>query len=143
VFKKTLIIFLLPVMLIACNGSSPKSVAQKYLEAIGKMDFETARKYGTEETGKMLDMLAGFEKMIPDSMKKDKHPSIISVKTEGDHSTCTYREDGSSADQYIHLIKKDGDWKVVMTKDDMNGNSGNLNMDSGATSLDTVSTSAE
>jgi hypothetical protein len=130
--------------LVACSGNSPKSVAENFLKAMNKMDFDAAKKYGTEDTGKMLDMLSGFAKMMPDSAKKDVKTEITSEKVEGDKATYTYREEGKEGEQTIHLLKLDGKWKVAMSKDDMNsGGSENNNMDSGATTTDTTSISEE
>ncbi len=131
--------------LVSCSGNSPKSVAENFLKAMNKMDFDGAKKYGTEDTGKMLDMLGGFAKMMPDSAKKDVKTKITSEKIEGDKATYTYKEVGKdSGEQTIHLVKVDGNWKVAMSKDDLNSGAGDTNtMDSGATTTDTTSTPAE
>ena len=101
------------------------------------MDFDGAKKYGTDETGKMLDMLSGFSKMMPDSAKKESKAEIISEKIEGDKATVIYKDEGKSEEQVLNLIKIDNQWKVAMSKDNMNGN--NNSMDAGATSTDTNS----
>jgi hypothetical protein len=133
--------------LVACSGNSPKSVAENFLKAMNKMDFDGAKKYGTEDTNKMLDMLGGFAKMMPDSAKKeDVKTEITSEKVEGDKATYTYKEVGKDGEQTIHLVKVDGKWKVAMSKDDMNGGTGTEEqntMDSGATTTDTTSIPAE
>jgi hypothetical protein len=136
---------LITCFLIACSGNSPKSVAENFLKAMNKMDFEGAKKYGTEDTNKMLDMLSGFAKMMPDSAKKeDVKVEITSEKVEGDKATYTYKEVGKDEQQTINLVKVDGKWKVAMSKDDMNSGGDNKeNMDSGATSTDTTSNSVQ
>src|SRR5829696_4917349 len=106
--------------LVACSGNSPKSAAKKFLDKMNEMDFDGAKKYGTEDTGKMLDMLSGFAKMMPDSAKKEVKTEITSEKIEGDKATCTYKEEGRDGEQVLHLVKEDGKWKVAMSKDDMN-----------------------
>ncbi len=130
----TVIIFF---FLAACSENSPKSVAENFLKAMNKMDFDGAKKYGTDETGKMLDMLSGFSKMMPDSAKKESKAEIISEKIEGDKATVIYKDEGKSEEQVLNLIKIDNQWKVAMSKDNMNGN--NNSMDAGATSTDTNS----
>ena len=130
--------------LVACSGNSPKSVAKNFLDAMNKMDFDGAKKYGTEDTGKMLDMLSGFAKMMPDSAKKEVKTDITSEKIEGDKATCTYKEEGKDGEQIIHLVKENGKWKEAMSKDDMNSGNGDTNtMNSGATTTDTTSVPAE
>jgi hypothetical protein len=132
--------FLMICFLFACSGNSPKSVAENFLKAMNKMDFDGAKKYGTEDTNKMLDMLSGFAKMMPDSAKKeDVKMEITSEKIEGDKATYTYKEEGKDGDQTINLVKVDGKWKVAMSKDDMNSGHEGEQMDSGATSTDTSS----
>ncbi len=128
-------------LLVACAGNSPKSVAENFLKAMNKLDFEGAKKYGTDDTNKMLDMLSGFAKMMPDSAKKENVKiEMTSEKVEGDKATCTYKEEGKEGEQTINLVKVDGKWKVAMSKDDMNSGGGDKeNMDSGATSTDTTS----
>ena len=140
-YKTGLTVF--TMLLLACSGNSPKSVATHFLKAMYKSDFEEAKKYGTEETAKMLDMLSGFAKMMPDSAKKDVKTEIVSEKVEGDKATYTYKEEGKNEEQTIHLVKIDGKWKVAMSKDDMNSGTGDQNtMDSGGTTTDTTSVPA-
>jgi len=122
------------VFIVSCSGNSPKSVAESFLKAMNKMDFEEAKKYGTDDTGKMLDMLSGFTKMMPDSAKKEVKSEIIAEKIDGDKATVTYKDDGKSEEQVLNLVKIDNKWKVAMSKDNMNGNANS--MDAGATSTD-------
>lgn len=138
---KTNLRYYVPVLLIsflfACSsgGDSPKAVADNFLKSLNKMDYEGAKKYGTEDTGKLLDMIGGLAKMMPDSAKKEKKYEIVDEKIEGDKATVNYKdEDGS---QTLNLVKQDGKWKVAMSKDSMNG-SDESNMESGATSTDTT-----
>ena len=56
--KNKIICFIFVSLFAACGGNdSPKSVAGKFLDAMSKQDFESAKKYGTEETAKLLDMM--------------------------------------------------------------------------------------
>ena len=125
------------VFMIACGGGdTPKSVAENFLKALNRMDYETAKKYGTQDTGKLLDMMSGFAKMMPDSLKKEKNFEIKDEKIEGDKATVTYTESGEEGDLSLNLVKLDGKWKVAMSKDSMNGEEDG-SMDSGATTTDT------
>jgi hypothetical protein len=127
------------VFLISCGGGdSPKSVAEHFLKAMNKMDYETAKKYGSEDTGRLLDMMSGFAKMIPDSARQEKSFEIKDEKIDGDKATVTYLQQGEEGEQSLDLVKLDGKWKVAMSKDSMNGEESGT-IDSGATSTDTSS----
>jgi len=108
-----------------CNSNGPKPVAENFLKAMNQMDFDKAKTYGTEDTGKLLDMMSGFAKMIPDSSKKKQSKfEITGEKIDGDKATVTYREEGKEGEQTVPLIKVDGKWKVAMSKDSMNAAEG-------------------
>ena len=65
-------ILIISVLFYACGGNdNPKSVAEKFLKAMGSQNFDEAKKYGTVETEKLLDMMSGFTKMSPDTAGKD------------------------------------------------------------------------
>jgi hypothetical protein len=129
----------LMLLLIACsNGNSPKSVAENFLQAYSKMNFEEAKKYGTEETGKLMDMMSSLTKLMPDSTKVELKSEIIAEKIDGDKAFYTYIQKGKKGEQTLNLAKVDGKWKVVMSKDAMNGGVDNI-LDAGATTLDSTS----
>lgn len=138
---KTFVIALLSAVITSCGGGdSPKSVAENFLKAMNKMDFETAKKYGSEDTGKLLDMMSSFAKLMPDSAKKERSFEMKDEKINGDKATVTYVSSGEEGEQTVSLIKVDGKWKVAMGKDSMNDEEPS-SMDSGATSTDTSSIS--
>lgn len=134
-----LLSFSILAFLMACGGGdSPKAVSENFLKALNRMDYETAKKYGTEDTGKLLDMMSGFAKMMPDSAKEEKNFEIKDEKIDGDKATVTYSQTGDESEQVLNLVKLDGKWKVAMSKDSMNGEE-NSSMESGATTTDTSS----
>src|SRR5258708_7098370 len=100
------------LLLISCSGDSPKPVAKKFLQAYSKMDFATAKKFGTEETSKILDMLEGYSRMMPDAAKTKKEIKfeINSSKTTGDSATVTYLIEGNHKEQTLFLIRINGEW---------------------------------
>jgi hypothetical protein len=126
------------IFLVACSQNSPKSVAEHFLKAYHKQDFKEAAKYGTEDTGKMLDMLKSFIDMMPDSMKnaRDLKTEITSEKVEGNKAVYTYKEEGKDGEQVLNLVKVNDKWKVSMSKDNMNGSSNGL--DAGGVTTDTA-----
>ena len=122
---KLLVVGLFLLVGLACNHSgSPKEVSQNFLNALTRMDYEGAKKFGTPETGKLLDMLASFSSMMPDSIKnkgKNVKVEIKDVKENGDKCVVTYRNSEKEEDQPLNLVKKDGKWMVNMTKDETMG----------------------
>jgi hypothetical protein len=124
--KKILLSMIAAALITLTIGScgskdDPKGVAQNFLNALTKMDYKGAKKYGTPETGKMLDMLESFSSMMPDSIKnkaKEVTVEIKDVKVNGESCDVTYRTNDKDEDQNLNLIKKDGKWLVNMSKDD-------------------------
>jgi len=124
-FLSFAVLALIAFSISSCGSKSdPKDVAQKFLNALAKMDYEGAKKYGTPETGKMLDMLSSFSSMMPDSVKnkaKDVKVDIKNVKEEGDKCEVVYKNSEKEEEQTLNLVKKDGKWLVNMTKDESMG----------------------
>ncbi len=120
-----LVLFVISLTIVSCgNKSNPKDVAQKFLTALTKQDYETAKKFGTPETGKMMDMLSSFSGMMPDSIKnkaKDVKIEIKNVKETGDKCEVTYTNTDKPGDQTLNLVKKEGKWLVNMSKDETMG----------------------
>jgi hypothetical protein len=120
--------------MISCGSKSdPKEVSKNFLNALGQMDYETAKKYGTSETGKMLDMLSSFSGMMPDSVKnkaKEAKIEIKSAKEDGDKCEVVYTTTDKAGDQTLNLVKKEGKWLVNMSKDE--------GMDGAATDMPTT-----
>jgi sulfate adenylyltransferase subunit 1 (EFTu-like GTPase family) len=70
----------------------------------------------------MMEQLSG--KFFSDSMKqaaKKITVEIKDVKRQGDKATVTYNTSSGLAENSIHLVKVDGDWKVQWTKQDQMG----------------------
>ncbi len=136
---KQILLSVIVATLVACGGGdTPKSVAEKFLKSLNKMDYETAKKYGSEDTGKLLDMMSGFANLMPDSAKQERSFEMKEEKITGDKATVTYLASGEEGEQSLNLVKVDGKWKVAMSKDSMNDTEGS-SMDAGATSTDTSS----
>lgn len=124
-FLSIVAIALISLTIVSCSKKSdPKDVSEKFLTALTKMDYEGAKKYGTPETGKMLDMLSSFSSMMPDSVKnkaKDVKVEVKNVKEDGDKCEVTYKSSDKEEDQMLNLVKKEGKWLVNMTKDESMG----------------------
>ncbi len=124
---------------MACMGGSdaPKAVAEKFLKASVKMNFDEAKKYATEETGKLLDMMKQMSAMMPDSLKnKETKITMGEEKIDGDNAVVAYKEEGKEMEQKLSLKKSEGKWLVSISKEGMGG----ANETSPAAETDTAST---
>lgn len=112
------------ITIVSCGSkSSPKEVAVNFNKALNNLDFEGAKKLGTPETGKMLDMLSSFSSMMPDSLKEQAKKYKVEAKDEvidGDKAVVTITN-GEKGEEKMNLVKKDGKWLVNMSKDAMGG----------------------
>ena len=132
-------ILFIAIIFAACTGSdTPHSLAEKFLKAMSIQDYETAKKYGTEETEKLLEMMSGFKKMSADSAGKDLKFEIIREKIEGDNAIIYYKEEGKEGELQLPIVKEEGKWKVLLSKESINSSEGVNSLDSGATNTDTL-----
>jgi hypothetical protein len=127
------------LVILGCGSSdSPRAVAEKFLKAMGSQDFETAKKYGTEETEKLLDMMSGFSKMTADSIAtREMKFEIINEDISGDNAIIFYKEEGRDGELQLPLVKLDGKWKVLLSKESINSSDAST-VDMGATNTDTT-----
>ncbi|MDQ6756724.1 MAG: DUF4878 domain-containing protein [Bacteroidota bacterium] len=114
----TVIIFLL----IGCKGggSDPKGVLMNFMEALGKKDINTAKKYATKDSESMLGMLQMGMSMAPDSSKdkmfdKNNFEYGEAVIT-GDKAIVPVKEKKTGETTNYTLKKESGDWKVAFDK---------------------------
>jgi len=109
------------------GGNSPEAVAEKFINYMGKGDFDKAAKYGTESTKKFLEMAqkmaTEFEDLSEEMYKEQKakrKPSYTEFKLkklEGDIAIVEYKfkgADKSVVDQDVHLRNVNGKWLVDM-----------------------------
>lgn len=100
--------------------AEPQDVAIDFMEAVAKLDFKTAGKMASPETKALLDMFASMGE--EDGM--EAHPNatfkVVSTSVDGDTAKVKIRmtDDGESEENDIDLKKIDGEWKVVVNKDE-------------------------
>lgn len=126
--KKLLFVFAACLVLLSSftflkmnEKSDPKEVAYNYTVAVNKFDFEEAKKYSTEETKKLLDMLSSFASMAPDSVIEQSKSFKVEIKEviEKGDKCAVMLTNGNEKVEKIDLIKENGIWKVHMSKDNM------------------------
>lgn len=124
-----ILLYIMVLFVVACSyPDSPKTVAQKFLDAFQKHDFKTASEYGTKETAKMLRQIERIEEL-----EKEKLPlpegkiTIISEEIEGNKAVVFFKESdgtGDGKEEKLRLVKVGGEgeefqWKVALTKTDL------------------------
>jgi len=123
--------FLSLALMVSCSsGNGPEDVAKKFVEANSKADFATAKKYADEQTGQMLEMMAGFIPKDKQEELKKKNITIEIVSSEEKDSTAVVKYnvlvDGKADEKApeaksLDLKKIKGEWKVTMNKEGMPG----------------------
>lgn len=109
----------------SCNsgGGDPKAVLSDFFDALSKKDIASARKFATEESKSMLDMMEMGMKMDADSKETDKYDKskmeFGEPKIEGDKATIAVKEKGSGETMNFTLKKEKGSWKVAFDKASM------------------------
>jgi len=103
------------------SGNDPKEVAQDFMEALAKQDFDKARELGTEQTKAFISLAEAFIKMMPEEEKKKSAADVSSLKwgeteIKGDQAIVHYT-DPEGKPNAIELRKVDGKWKVDMKKE--------------------------
>ncbi|NVN95327.1 MAG: DUF4878 domain-containing protein [Bacteroidetes bacterium] len=129
------LVLLVVVSMGACkSGGKPETIAKEFLTALNKMDYDKAKTFGTEETGKMVDMIksistmGGDEAKLAEAKKKAEKAQIEIIKTEmlGDTAAvCQYKligiEGQDPKEDKIDLVKRSGKWLVNWKKEGMGG----------------------
>jgi hypothetical protein len=114
-------VLMISLGLVSCNSNSPKASADKFLTGLLHYDYESAKSVSTDETKKMIDLMAQFSAMMPDSIKqasKKVNVDIKDVKEEGDKATVTYTTSEDKQEKKLNLVKVDGKWLVQYSKMD-------------------------
>ena len=113
------------LVLSACSGNSPKSVAKKFNKAIYTADFQTAKSLCTDNTKQAVDYVAAFASQKTEKMKKaDIRYEITETKISDDEKSADVKaiitgsinlSNGEIKDTVIsktHLVKVDDKWLV-------------------------------
>ena len=127
--KKSLL-FLFILLLGSCmDSSSPRPVAEKFLEAMRNRDYQEASAYGTQETVKLLRQLERIEALQAGEQRPEMGTvKIVSEEIQGKNATVYFMEEGVPQEQKISLQKVTSvdesgktikEWKVALRKEEL------------------------
>ncbi len=137
--KKLIFILGFTFFFFSCGkNDTPSSITEKFLSALSKQEFETAKSYGTDDTDRLLDMMIGYKKMGAEPFLQDAVFDIIDEKINGDEAKVRVKVEGRNKELVFNLEKEEGKWKVAMNKETINESDANI-FDLGATNTDTTS----
>jgi len=123
--RKYFLLCLILLFIAGCSKDNPKDVAQKFLSASARMDYDEAKKYATPATAKLLEMLSAASDLTPDSVKARMESSFEIVKEYKGGGSDTlaivlYHMKNSDTDQTLNLVKRGGKWLVNVSKEEFN-----------------------
>jgi hypothetical protein len=123
-----LVFLLLPVLVWSCKNTpdNPKAVAQAFLDAIMKKQFDEAGKYATKESQPAMEMLKSAERAYKQFGRSDefdiakelrnKKVELTEPQMDGENrATISVMADGQEKMPLI-LVKEQGQWKVAFDK---------------------------
>lgn len=108
---------------LAPQGRTPTETLKALNEASKKKDPAAIKKLLSKGTLVLLDNAAKSANTTSDELLKKEDgapfqelPEIRGEKIEGDTATVTVKNDVTSEDENIPLVKEDGEWKVALDK---------------------------
>lgn len=139
--KKTFLISVvmlsLTFMIVSCNNNNPESVADKFVKAFVKYDFDEAKKYVTPESVSMLEIFKTVATPEVKEAAKDTKVDFLSIEHTSD-STAVVKFNllnfvdanpfgNNNGEKFtiipegristVHMLKTDGKWLVNAGKD--------------------------
>lgn len=92
--------------------NKPNEVAKQWVEAFYNDNFSKAVKLGTENTRMMIDSVK--KEIVANAVNVQFKIYNMNCETVGDSSFCTYiyREVAEDFDEYVSLLKVNGQWLV-------------------------------
>lgn len=111
------------------DTTTPRPVAEKFLEAMQERNYEEAARYGTKETGKLLKQLERIEALQAGDQRPEMGKiTIVSEEIRGKTATVYFREEGVPEEQKITLQriviqgdngKEQKEWRVALRKEEV------------------------
>lgn len=129
------------------NYNKPEAVANAFMKAMSKMDFEGSKRLVTKETLPMLELMSGMMKMLGGLEKKALDEQMKNVSFDPTRTKCTLLDPetakcstccdaaGNSTEEGTTLKKVEGKWLIHMSKESileqMNKDKGNKEEENG------------
>lgn len=107
--KKFFVFAVMAILFASCN--TPSKVAEKFSKAVANGKVEEAKKYCTENTGKMLDLSATLGGI---DIQPNYKMNILRDSVVENIAYVFYTENESPREHKMVLYKIDGEWKVNM-----------------------------
>jgi ABC-type glycerol-3-phosphate transport system substrate-binding protein len=105
----TFVVTLVMAILLAGCGQSPKSTAKSFLENLAHGKITEAKKYATEQTGKILDIASTRFAL---EVNPNYQFIFVEQSVDGNKAIVKYKEAKDGKVHEIDLVKVDGQWKV-------------------------------
>ncbi|HYG52142.1 MAG TPA: hypothetical protein VD905_14620 [Flavobacteriales bacterium] len=104
-------------LLVACGGSvenKPEEVTKAFVKRMADKDISGAKELCTKATRGDLDKLKDVVGLMPaQTLEKEE----VKCETNGDKATCTFCCVAGKSEETYELVKEDGNWRVVFSKD--------------------------
>jgi hypothetical protein len=109
----TFVVTLVMAILLAGCGQSPKSTAKSFAENLAHGKITEAKKYATEQTGKILDIASsrGAFHVIPNYQF-----IFVEQSVDGNKATVKFKGAKDGEVEELYLVKVDGQWKVHVVR---------------------------
>ena len=109
---------LIMIFATGCGGNKdPKKVLIAFMEALSKKDIATAKKYATQDSQGMLDLVQ-MSPQKPDEFKPGDM-RFGDPRIEGDKATITVKNKNFGPTTTYSLKKESSGWKVAFNKESM------------------------
>lgn len=124
-FKKIIVFTVAALLFGGCSASQaddPGLVAKEFFVRLGQMNFDGAAELATEESKQVLTMAKAFLNMVDEKQKIEEQmklaaanpPQVVETKIDGDTATVQLKIGDET--EKVELVKVDGKWKVVFSK---------------------------
>jgi hypothetical protein len=106
------------ILLFGCTNPGPREVAEKYLDALARLEFAAAAQVVADEGKASLDLISQLHQTLtPEEQEKFRLRDwqVVGHQQQGTRATVDFLFDKTKKGQLI-LINYAGTWKVVSRK---------------------------
>lgn len=135
------------LLLASCQHSQkadPTRTALAFLTAIQNSDYQQAQQFATRDSKSLLEALASFQKMLPDTSLKRFQSQQFQVRqvalqvdtlAKDTLAVVTYVSNIDTSEKSLKLRMQDGQWKVAFTRENVLPNLNKSQMPSDSTGV--------